>query len=67
MMTITSIFVHILMLWSCLLAFSLAILNFAASCAYGIPDLELNIIYARIAQSEMKLRKEKTISSTKYL
>ena len=57
-MTITGIFVQILRLWPCLLAFSLAILNFAASCAYGIPEQELNIMYARIGQSEMKLSKE---------
>ena len=57
MMTVTGIFVQILRFWPCLLTFSLAILNFAASCAYGIPEHELNIMYARFGQSKMKLIK----------
>ena len=62
-MTLTGISVQIFKLWPWLLAFSLAILNFAASCAYGIPEQELNIMYASTGWSEMKLSKGNTISS----
>ena len=67
MMTVTGIFVQILRFWPCLLAFSLAILNFATSCAYGIPEHELNIMYARFDQSKMKLSKENTKWCTNHL
>ena len=63
-MTITGIFVQILRLRPWFLALSLAKLNFAASCAYGIPEQELNIIFATIGRSKMKLSKENTTSCT---
>ena len=45
----------------------LAVLNFSASCAYRISEQELNIMYARIGRSEMKLSKENTASYTNHL
>ncbi|XP_076318488.1 uncharacterized protein LOC143229683 [Tachypleus tridentatus] len=41
--------------------------NFATSCAYGTPEQELNIMYARTGRSEKKLSKENTTSCTNHL
>lgn len=65
MITITDIFVHISSLWSCILSFRMAILNIAASCAYGTP--KLNIMNSRISQSEMNLNKENPTLCTNCL
>jgi len=66
-MIINGIFVQISRLQPCLLAFSLAILNFAASCAYGTPEQELNSMYASIGPSVMKLSKENITPRTTLL
>jgi len=65
-MTINDIFVQISRLQPCLLAFSLAIPNFAAFCTSGTPEQELSIMYASIGPLEMKLSKENITSSTNH-
>ena len=67
MMTLIGIFVQILRLWLCLLVFSSATINFAASCVYGIPEQELTIMYTRIDRFEKKLSKENATSCTDHL
>ena len=42
-------FVQLSRLWPCSLAFSQAILNFAAFCAYGTLEQELNICTQALA------------------
>ena len=46
--------------------FSEAILNFAAFCAYGTLEQELNIMYVSIGPPEMNLSKENITSIKNY-
>ena len=62
-MFINGMFAQISKLYPCSLAFSQGIVNFAAFCAYGTLEQELNIMYASIGLLEMKLSKENITSS----